>query len=65
MPLTDIISVRTDVENLGISRHLKPLSGYESKIDDYDLRFIATSFAYGCNIGPVQAERCLKKYSHK
>ena len=66
MPLTDIISVLTGVENwLGISRHLKPLSGYESKIDDYDLRFIATSFAYGCNVGPVQAERCLKKYSRK
>lgn len=66
MPLTDIVSVITDVENwLGISRYLKPLSGYESKIDDYDLRFIATSFAYGCNIGPVQAERCLKKYSRK
>ncbi|HAU1598911.1 TPA: Tn3 family transposase [Legionella pneumophila] len=66
MPLTDIVSVLTDVENwLGISRHLKPLSGYEPKIDDYDLRFIATSFAYGCNVGPVQAERCLKKYSRK
>ncbi|HHT9860326.1 TPA: DUF4158 domain-containing protein, partial [Legionella pneumophila] len=52
MPLTDIVSVLTDVENwLGISRHLKPLSGYEPKIDDYDLRFIATSFAYGCNVG--------------
>ncbi|MCW8400944.1 hypothetical protein OQJ26_19375, partial [Legionella sp. PATHC038] len=35
MPLTDIVSVLTDVENwLGISRHLKPLSGYEPKIDD-------------------------------
>lgn len=66
MPLTDIVSVLMDVENwLGISRQLKPISGYESKIDDYDLRFIATSFAYGCNIGPVQAERCLKKYSRK
>ena len=66
MPLTDIVSVITDVENwLGISRYLKPISGYEPKIDDYDLRFIATSFAYGCNIGPVQAERCLKKYSRK
>lgn len=66
MPLTDIISVITDVENwLGISHYLKPISGYEPKIDDYDLRFIATSFAYGCNVGPVQAERCLKKYSRK
>jgi len=66
MPLTDIVTVITDVENwLGLSRYLKPISGYEPKIDDYDLRFIATSFAYGCNVGPVQAERCLKKYSRK
>ena len=66
MPLTDIISVLVDIENwLQVSRQLKPISGYEPKLDDYDLRFIATSFAYGCNVGPVQAERCLKKYSRK
>ncbi|MDA7742375.1 Tn3 family transposase [Francisellaceae bacterium] len=66
MPLTDIISVLMDIENwLQISKQLKPISGYESKIDDYDLRFIATCFAYGCNVGPVQAERSLKKYSRK
>ena len=66
MPLTNIISVLYDVESwLSISRYLKPISGYEPKINDYDLRFIATSFAYGCNVGPVQAERCLEKYSRK
>ncbi|MRN79910.1 Tn3 family transposase, partial [Brucella sp. 10RB9210] len=66
MPLTDIISVFLEVENwLNLSHKLKPLSGYESKIKDYALRFIATWFAYGCNVGPVQAERCLKKYSRK
>ena len=66
IPLTDIITVLTDLEKwLHLSRHLKPLSGYEAKIDDYDLRFIATCFAYGCNIGPVQAERCLKIFSRK
>lgn len=66
MPLIDIVSVFSDVEGwLNISKYLKPISGLESKIDDYDLRFVATSFAYGCNIGPVQAERCLQKYSRK
>ena len=66
LPLTDIVSVLVDIENwLQVSRQLKPISGYEPKLDDYDLRFIATSFAYGCNVGPVQAERCLKKYSRK
>ncbi|MCW8399477.1 DUF4158 domain-containing protein [Legionella sp. PATHC038] len=45
MPLTDIVSVLTDVENwLGISRHLKPLSGYEPKIDDYDLLMLRTIY---------------------
>jgi len=67
MPLTDIVSVITDVEKwLKLSRYVKPISGYESKVDDQSLRFSATSFADGCNVGPVQTERCLlMKYSRK
>ena len=66
MPLTDIVSVLMDVERwLNLSRPLNALSGHDAKIRDYDLRFVATCFAYGCNVGPTQAERCLKKYSRK
>ncbi len=66
LPLTNIVDVFIDIEQwLSISKDFKPLSGYDSKIKDYDMRFVATSFSYGCNVGPVQAERCLQKYSRK
>lgn len=66
LPLSNIVDVYMDIEEwLSISKFFKPLSGYESKISDYGMRFVATSFAYGCNVGPVQAERCLQKYSRK
>ncbi|HHX8417257.1 TPA: Tn3 family transposase [Legionella pneumophila] len=66
IPLTNIVDVFVDIEQwLGISKTFKPLSGHEAKIKDYDMRFVATSFAYGCNVGPVQAERCLQKYTRK
>ena len=66
MPVTNIVDVIIDVENwLNLSTHFKPLSGYESKIADYPPRFVATTLAYGCNIGPTQAERSLQKFTRK
>jgi hypothetical protein len=66
MPVTNIVEVILDVEQwVGLSKNFRPLSGHESKIEDYDLRFVSTSFSYGCNVGPVQTERCLQKYSRK
>ena len=66
IPLTNIVDVMSDVEKWSnISNEFKPLSGYESKIPEHSMRFIATSFAYGCNIGPSQGARCLQKYSRK
>lgn len=66
MPQTNIVDVIIDVEKwLNLSAHLKPLSGYETKIKEHSLRFTATTFAYGCNIGPTEAWRCLLKFSRK
>lgn len=66
MPLTNIVDIIMDTEKwLNISMHFKPISGYETKIQDYKLRFVATSFSYGCNVGPSQGERCLQKYTRK
>lgn len=66
MPLTNVVDVVIAIEQwLTVSREFKPLSGYDSKIKDYDMRFVATSFSYGFNVGPVQAERCLQQYSRK
>lgn len=66
LPLTNIVDVFLDIEQwLNTSRFFRPLSGHDSKIKDYGMRFVATEFSYGCNVGPVQAERCLQKYSRK
>lgn len=66
LPISNIVDLYMDIEEwLTLSKFFKPLSGHESKIKDYGMRFVATSFAYGCNVGPVQAERCLQKYSRK
>ena len=66
LPLSNIVDVYMDIEEwLSISKFFKPLSGHESKIKDYSMRFVATTFSYGCNVGPVQAERCLQQYTRK
>ncbi len=66
MPVISIVDAIIDVENwLNLSVHFKPLSGYENKIVDYPSRFVATSFAYACNMGPTQTERSLLKFSRK
>lgn len=66
MPQISIIEAITDVEKwLNLSLHFKPHSGYQAKLEQYGLRFISTSFAYGCNVGPTQAERSLKVFSRK
>ena len=63
---TNIVDVILDVEKwLSLSSHCKPLSGFEAKTQEHDLRFVATAFAYGCNIGPTEASRCLQKFSRK
>lgn len=66
MPVTNIVDMLVDVENwVHVSKHFKPLSGYDSKIKDYPTRFVSTTFAYGCNIGPTQASRSILKFSRK
>jgi TnpA family transposase len=66
MPLTNIVEIIVDVEKwLNLSAYFKPLSGYETKIPNYRPRFVATSFAYGCNVGPTESERCLPGFSRK
>lgn len=66
MPVISIVDAIIEVENwLNLSIHFKPISGYEHKIEDYPSRFVTTSIAYGCNMGPTQAERSLLKFSRK
>lgn len=66
LPLSNIVDLYMDIEEwLSLSKFFKPISGHDAKIKDYGVRFVATTFAYGCNVGPVQAERCLQIFSRK
>lgn len=40
-----------------MSRHVGPLSGNQSRLDDPSRRFILSIFCYGTNIGPSETER--------
>jgi hypothetical protein len=41
-------------------RHFGPLSGSDPKLDRPEERYILTTFAHGCNLGPAQAARHLR-----
>lgn len=41
-------------------RHFGPLSGSDPKLDRPEERYILTTFAHGCNLGPTQAARHLR-----
>lgn len=64
--LHSIIDVLTETEKwLDLHKLFRPLSGYESKLEDPRGRFIATLFCYGCNMGASQTARSLKGVSRK
>jgi len=53
-----VIEILCDTSHwTGWTRHFGPLSGSDAKIDQPTARYIATSFTYGCNLGPAQAAR--------
>jgi len=56
-----ILDALADTEHwLGWSRHFGPISGFETKLDKPRERYLATTFCYGCGLGPTQAARSLK-----
>ena len=64
--LHSVIDVLTETEKwLDLHKLFRPLSGYESKLEDPRARFIATLFCYGCNMGASQTARSLKGLSRK
>ncbi len=66
MPKITIIDVILDVDHwLHLSDQFKPLSGFDSKIEEHTQRFAVTSFSYGCNVGPTETERSFPKFSRK
>ena len=58
MPERTVLDILCNVEHwLNWTRHLGPLSGSEPKIANAAERYILTTFAYGCNLGPTQTAR--------
>ena len=61
-----IVDVLVDAERwLGLHREFGPLSGYEGRVEDPRLRFIATLFCYGCNLGPSQTADSIKQLNRR
>ncbi|MBE9193783.1 Tn3 family transposase [Synechocystis sp. LEGE 06083] len=61
MPERTVLDILGNVEHwLHWTRHLGPLSGSEPKLADATERYILTTFAYGCNLGPNQTARHLQ-----
>lgn len=60
LPERTILEVLGNVQHwTGWTRHFGPLSGSDPKLDRPMERYILTTFAYGSNLGPVQAARHL------
>ena len=58
MPERTVLDILCNVEHwLNWTRHLGPLSGAEPKLANAAERYILTTFAYGCNLGPTQTAR--------
>ena len=61
-----LLDVLTDTELwLNWTRHFRPISGFESKIEDSVARYLATTFCYGCNLGPTQLSQALDGFDRK
>ena len=59
-PVT-ILDVLADTEIwLGWTRGFRPVSGHRGKIEASRARYVATTFCYGCNLGPSQTARSLE-----
>lgn len=64
-PVT-ILDILIDTERwLGWTKVFGPLSGFDSKIKDQASRYVVNAFCYGCNLGPTQTARSIKKYDRK
>ena len=56
-----ILKALADTEHwLGWTGHFSPLSGFDAKLDRPRERYLATTFCYGCGLGPTQAARSMK-----
>jgi Tn3 transposase DDE domain len=62
----NILDVLTDTETwLQWTRAFGLLSGRDARIDDARARYIATTFCYGCNLGPSQTAQSLGTFDRR
>ena len=66
MKPVNLLDVLVDTEQwLKWTKHFKPVSGYEAKMEKPVARYLATTFCYGCNIGPSQLAQSLSLFDRK
>jgi len=57
---TNVLDVLRDTEHwLHWTRFFGPISGHDAKLEDPVSRYLATTFCYGCYLGPAQTARSL------
>jgi len=62
----NIVEVLIDVERwLDLHKHFRPLAGTDSRLEDLRMRVVTTLFCYGCNLGPTQTAKSIKRLSRK
>jgi hypothetical protein len=62
LPERNLTDILCNVEHwVNWSRHFGPSSGSDPKLKNPRERYILTTFAYGCNLGPVQAARHMRE----
>jgi len=61
-----ILDAISDTEAwLNWSKAFGPISGFDAKIDDHRERYVATTFCYGCNMGPAQTAKALQNIDRR
>ncbi|MFK8184811.1 MAG: Tn3 family transposase [Phormidesmis sp.] len=66
MKPVNLLDVLVDTQQwLKWTEHFKPVSGYEAKMEKPVARYLATTFCYGCNIGPSQLAQSLSLFDRK
>ncbi|MGK7889748.1 MAG: Tn3 family transposase [Leptolyngbyaceae cyanobacterium] len=66
LPPVHLLDVLSDTQAwLNWTRFFKPISGYESKLEQPVARYLLTTFCYGCNVGPSQTARSLESLDRR
>jgi hypothetical protein len=57
-PDLNLIDILSDTEHwINWTSSFRPISGYETRIESSQEKYIKTTYCYGCYMGPSQTER--------